>query len=91
MLIKARLCVGALLRSPDWHRQFWIMCDSSEVGYGAVLAQMDDDDLPNTHAELDTLKSRGAWEGGEERKKVELVIFLAIAGRILSLAKGTVN
>ena len=30
------------LRTDSGPEKFWIMCDASEVGYGAVLAQLDD-------------------------------------------------
>ena len=42
-IIKTRLCVGALLRSPDWSKRFYIMCDAAQTGYGAVLSQMGDE------------------------------------------------
>ena len=44
-MIKSRLCVGALMTGLCLKaRQYWIAGDSSELGFGGVLAVMGDDD-----------------------------------------------
>ena len=41
--IKARLCHGTLLRSPNWKLRFWVASDASLTGYGSTLAQMSEE------------------------------------------------
>ena len=40
--LKQRLCNEPVLRTPDFHRQFYLQTDASDVGVGAVLSQLDD-------------------------------------------------
>ena len=37
--IKSRLVVAPIMETPDWNKEFEIMCDASDYAMGAVLGQ----------------------------------------------------
>ena len=37
--IKARLIIAPILETPDWRKNFEIMCDASDYAMGAILKQ----------------------------------------------------
>ncbi|KAH8271158.1 hypothetical protein KR026_004252, partial [Drosophila bipectinata] len=41
--LKQALTCALVLTHPDFRKHFWIQCDASHVGIGAVLFQKDDD------------------------------------------------
>ena len=40
--LKVALTTAPVLRHPDFKRRFWVQCDASNIGLGAVLFQIDD-------------------------------------------------
>ena len=45
--LKSMLAKAPVLRFPDWKILFWIECDASSVGIGAVISQLETGDGKN--------------------------------------------
>ena len=45
--LKVALTTAPVLRHPDFKRRFWVQCDASNIGVGAVLFQLDDEGNEN--------------------------------------------
>ena len=42
MALKKVMAEELILALPDWKKPFFIICDASKIGTGAVLAQLED-------------------------------------------------